>query len=276
MVRLLVFLALFLTGFDAFSQVQYFVFGRKAFKSSSITVDYWEDFQFAGTVDSAALTAHDHQASGTYTLTGSTGTKLSTSSSGEQATRSNINGAADTSTLGLAYDVSGTPGEIARIDYNTPSTYSTISTGFWLKSPSSFQGTFHEYDLFVISDSTLGNRVYLKLDGNVSTELWIFTPELGYFGTAHNVGPIILTPDTWYWITAKVVKGASGTGVCKVYNTSGVQVGTEISIVHGYTGDWNQFSFAIYQGDFPSGITGNLYIDDVVADWTSAVYPLGP
>lgn len=224
------------------------------------TADMWQTFEFsaaAGAVTAVLLDGTDNITGGTWVVT-DTGSKLSTSASGEQAMVSQVNSTTDTGTLGLARSLSG--GTAASVQYQFAAAKTTFSIGFWLKTVA--LGSFSTgYEVLNIKDNTgaVGNadgvgQLRNQGDGHQQIEY-------------HGGGDFVITEGTIYWITVQWVKNATST--IKIYSTAG-------SLLH--TGTWTGFNgdavcFNLFGDTANHAVTA--YVDDVVVNFTGT-FPLGP
>jgi len=95
------------------------------------------------------------------------------------------------------------------------------------------------------------------------------TKTVGFSGGSNN--GVALVTDTWYWITAKIVKNS--TSYISVYDTTRTLVKTEVTGTAA-----NQDTRFISLGRGLNETADNsilVYWDDLVLDWTDATYPLG-
>jgi hypothetical protein len=210
---------------------------------TNITVDLWQNLD--------ATDFLSNMPSGWSKVDASN--KLTMSTSGELSTLSCPGSVADTGTRGLAYDATG--GAIARLLYT--SDHGTTSFGFWFKT--GVHSTW--YNAFILNIESTVVITYGCGASCPNGYIYIY----GGTGTAVSVAD-----NTWYWVTVKFVK--NGASLMRVYDTTGSQVGNEMSID---TPDsvWTKAYFGI--GDNLND-TSTLYFDDIMMDWTNAVFPLGP
>lgn len=235
------------------AQWQAVLSGSTPSSAANMTVDFWQDYEFNATVDATALAAHDHVVDGTWSVTDSL-TQLSTNTSAQKATISTINGSSSAGTYGLK--LSGVNVAASYIRYDPASAKTSMSMGFWFYATSSAI----DYRVEFIYIDPLGQEVFFDRSSGVYRFYW----------TAGTATAITFSPDTWYWVTIKYVK--NGTGQLRLYDTSGVQVGSETttSISNSNMG---QFYFGQLSA---TAISGTVYTDNWVIDWTTATYPLGP
>lgn len=230
---------------------------------ADITVDLWQDFEFA-TLNTTNLAANDHVTGGTWTIT-DPNSRLSTSTSAEKVSPGTFSGNSDASgARGLRYE-SPVDFQEGIVTYEYASTHATVSFGFWFKFPAEYVGSFEggQPDIIYVENALGTNELYVKLWDDGSSHLVLFTAEAGY-STNVNV-----SPDTWYWITVKY----STTHTMRVYDEAGAQVGTEKTRT-GSAQVSTQASLGNLIGDEGGG--GPFDYDDWVMDWTDATFPLGP
>jgi hypothetical protein len=226
----------------------------------SITVDMWQDFEFDGTVSAASLNANDHTSAGSWSVSADQ-SPVWTTTDDEKTTTSSINGTTDTGTRGLRRSFTNTATSYAF--YNLPSAKTNISVGFWYRAPNTpaWAGgskIVYAYNVAQVKISQEGTAGQPKI-------------RLGY-GGSDGTASSALTPNSWYWVTAKFAK--NGICSCTVYDSTGAAVATQPGSVTGL----NNNIESIFIGDNNAYMTANTFsgIDDVVADWTTVTYPLGP
>jgi hypothetical protein len=83
------------------------------------------------------------------------------------------------------------------------------------------------------------------------------------------VVPITVSDNTWYWITAQVVRNA--TCSMAIYNTALAQVGSTATV------DGRDYPINLLQfgGDGVASSTA-VYFDEIYIDYTDSTFPLGP
>ncbi len=220
--------------------------------ASGITADFWQDFEFT-TMNTGNLDAHDHNAGGTWSIT-DTATQLATGTGAQHTMLSTVNGTTDTGARGLVYTANNASAAFLQYQYSSAPNANAVSFGMWILVPSSGSDCNSKFCTFY-------NVVAIRARKNGAT----YT-----IGWDDNSGEITITADNWYWVTTSIQKSAT----CKlrVYNASGVQVGSETTFA-GRANDMTHLMIAnLDGGNF--GVT--LNIDNVVFDQTSHVYPLGP
>lgn len=221
----------------------------------NIIADMWQNFEFSGTVDSTNLGANDHTSIGSWSVSDAS-TLLSTSASAERATLSTVNGSADSGTYGLIRSFSALA--LANVTYDWGSNVSACSVGHWFRFT---QAPANTHRLWRVTDGLGNTPLYVR----INTSSYIEIEGGGNNGAA-------LSINTWYWITFQAVKG--GTSTCRVYDSSGVQVGSDAT----YSSPNNNIRYLVLFGENSqineAGLS--IYIDDIVTDFTSATFPLGP
>lgn len=238
--------------------------------ASDITVDLWQTFDFT-TLDTTNLAANDHASVGTWSIANAD-SRLSTTTDSEKLLPGTVNTSLDDSggTRGLSYVLNGTDFQEGTVTYTFSSSKSAVSVGWWFKFPSGYVGSFEggQPDLITIEGGTAARALFVKLTDADQGQITLFTPEQG------SSSPINVEPGTWYWITAYYGTGGA-THKLRVYNTSGSLVGSEQT----RTGSTQLADFATFGnliGD-ESGVTGAAFeFDDLVMDWSSATFPIGP
>jgi hypothetical protein len=238
---------------------------------SNLTVDVWEDFDIAS-LTTGNLDTNDHATGQTWTLTNPS-SLLSVSTSGETPMLSTVNGQSGTGgTKGLSYNCNAT-GIAGYAQCAFPAAKNSVSFGFWFQYPASFNGTFTEHDILQV-ETTLGNKnVYIKLaDGNLGTNI----QSIHIFNPTDNYSPgIAVSPVTWYWISVQYLTNIASTGMkVRVFNSVGTQVGIENT--RGTAADSGVVNCKIGSQIGGAAFVGTMYYDDLVIDYTNAVYPLGP
>jgi hypothetical protein len=227
---------------------------------ASITVDMWQDFEFDGSITAASLNSNDHTSAGSWSVSADQ-SPVWTTTSDEKTTTSSINSTADTGTRGMRR--SFTNAATSYVQYNLPSTKTNISVGFWWRAPDtpSWAGgnkIVYAYPVATVKFTQQGAASQPK----------ILLAAGGTDGTVSSA----LTPNNWYWITAKFVR--NGTCSCTVYDSAGAAIATQPGDVTGLN---NAIENTLI-GDNNAHIAANTFssIDDVVVDYTDATYPLGP
>lgn len=220
-----------------------------------ITVDLWQDFEMA-TVSQANLEAQDHCTTGAW----ATFNSPTSSASGERDMISDVGGVNDAGSYGLVAPPSAQA--LARYTPATSWAGNAISVGFWVYVAE--QHTWNEVSVVTVgtTSTTLFSAMTRANEGpGFFMRLWN-----GASATDHGS---TLSLATWYWVTCKVQRNATCT--LRVYNTSGAEVGAAQTITGG-----DVAADIIQAGNPGDSWTGNIYLDDLVIDWTDATYPLGP
>jgi hypothetical protein len=228
--------------------------------AASITVDMWQDFEFDGSITAASLSSNDHTSAGSWSVT-TNQSPVWTTTSDEKTTTSSINSTADAGTRGMRRSFTNAATSYAQ--YNLPAVKTNISVGFWWRAPNtpSWAGgnkIAYAYNVAMVKFTQQGTAGQPKI-------------LLGYGGSEGTVSSA-LTPNNWYWITAKFVR--NGTCSCTIYDSTGAAIATQPGDVTGL----NNNIESLLIGDNNAHIAANTFssIDDVVVDYTDATYPLGP
>lgn len=235
----------------------------------TLNVDIWQNFEF--TAASGAMTAGMLAASAqgpgaaaaTWNLRGSN--IFATSTNGEKKTISNPLGIADNGTEGLNLLATGSTFASVEVVLG-PGLMNTASAGLWFFVPTATSADTG-IDLFQFTDGSgdlLALMAFRRIGGVYSIRctatglLFDFTlPAMGAF----------------YWAAMKFTK--LGTVSFALYDGNGMQVGTTQTTTDttGHQTD----RIRIGPEDTYGAITGvNVYWDDLVVDYTNAVFPLGP
>lgn len=227
-----------------------------------IVADLWQVFSNAA-LSTTNLNNEDSIATGTWTLSPSTPTTLSTSTSGQQAFSGQINSTTDTSTRGLAMSMTSGSAETIGYAWGTGQGTNPTSFGFWFKMPSSLPG-----ESVVPIFNTYGNseyviRVGLYNDGANNT--FRIRGNGSWTDTTATV-----STNTWYRIA--VISQAGNTCSLSVYTTSGTKVGDTITVT---ANDSTQAGFSVgADASFGTG-TGSAYWDNIVVKTNSST-EVGP
>jgi len=182
------------------------------------------------------------------------------SASAEKATLSTINTASDPAAYG--YVGNHNVPNYFTIDLNTYPT--TQSVGLWFQVTTLSAGTY--CNPWVFGESTAPGLSIATL--RVANNAGVYTAYL--FNGGGSSGTVTISAATWYWATAKAVQ--SGTCTLAIYSASGVQVGSNQTVI----GSANQPFYHSLGGIASSSGTGDTYVDDFVIDKTTAAFPLGP
>ena len=195
-----------------------------------------------------------------------------TSPISERDTDNNIDplnaAAAYAGSYGMKHNLNGDTagGEDAGIGVDLGATRDSVSWGFWFKMPVGTPTIAMDASGHVTDPASWGSYI---------TKVYFYT----LAGPAYSVrfrgatfpspGITGLSPDTWYWLTAKSVK--NGTSTLRIYDTAQTQVGSDIEITGNNTANCD----ALYIGtDAPGDQDINYYYDDLVIDYTDATFPL--
>lgn len=220
--------------------------------------DVWQDFE-GSSITTTNLDLHDH-GPGTSVVTGAA--QLSASATGERATIKAPQGTPDTGTNGLAVDF--TSGTLSYVG-ETFSDTNNVSASVWVKCPS-----------FAVDASP---QIFMILDGssNEQTNMrWRRVSGVYDFSVKASSGSFTsigaaLTPDAWYWLTVQFKKNT--TCSFSVFDANGVQVGSTVTD----NDTTNTQAAKARIGNLGSTVAAaTFYFDDLVIDYSTAVFPLGP
>lgn len=250
-----------LTGFANPVQIGFW----KVAASSGISADYWQWFGgTSGTSSTFSITtlANGDHTSGawTYSIT-DTSSLLSFNTSGQKNTVSKVNGVSDTGTYGLAWAGKAT-GAASYFQGNPSSTYGTTTFGFWFYFPGQ---TVQLTDINLVWFYNL-----IRIGCTVSA---VDVPQIYWDFPGSDSSPVIIpTSAAWYWVTGKLIPGATST--LQVYNASGSLVGTDT--ITSNAGTWSNLLVGDSNGSSWSlGLTA--YFDNIVIETTApGSLPLGP
>jgi len=230
---------------------------RRAAAGASFAADIWETYELAA-VTAAELQANDNNASATWTVTDASG-YLSTSTSAEKATLSQVNNTSDTGTLGIRRVYTTTTTGFFTLNFGADKNNASI--GFWYQ--------------FSVNPSN--NHCLIRGQNNSGSDaldaifLRSSTRYIGWGTTGNNNGAA-LTAGTWYWITIQYNRNA--TSYLRVYTDAGVQVGSEATATAPNVTLRRLYPFN-YNNETSEGSMVS-YMDDLVIDYTDATFPLGP
>lgn len=223
---------------------------------NNYVVDLWQTFEFTSPT-TVNLDANDNTSIGSWS-TNDVSLLIATSITGERALLGTVNGNSDSGhTRGLSK--SHTANDTANVQFDLGgSAVATLSAGVWFK----FVGPTPNVNKTIFDFSNSGGEIIeVAMEGT--------SKMVGFSGGGNN--GVALVSGTFYWITAKITQNA--TSYVKVYDTTGAQVGTEVSATAG-----NQTIRYITLGDTLNETADNsivTYWDDFLLDWTDATYPLG-
>lgn len=179
----------------------------------------WQDFEFA-TVDQASLEANDHTSSQTWSLAGTT-TRFTTDVAGAYTMPCRINFQTPTaSTRGLRNDLNATAAGSIGIPF-TNSTSAQVF-GMWLYTANLANGTSAR--IAFATENSPGNTIVAleQSDSAGQEQLYI----RNHAGTSSSV--INVSAGTWYWCSVLAIR--NNTSRLQIFDTSGVQVGSEVTV----------------------------------------------
>lgn len=233
--------------------------------------DLWQTFEF-DTLTTGNLDANDNIGVGTWTINDPS-SRLSMSASGERTALVPFDGVSDTGTRGMGYTNSGNSYESGCIRYAFSSYKTNLTTGFWLYVPSGMTGFWAEHDILTINTLVSGTDSYLKLGDPTGSEMRLRSFIYGSGG--YSAGYVVLPVNNWYWIAVDYHN--NGALIFSVYNSAGALVGSVDHTAQGLTPNdsLKEMWLGSLIGASSSGMSGTMYFDDWVADWTTPVHPIG-
>jgi len=247
---------------DYRSEILKFQAWQKAHQSGgggvNMTVDFWQSFE--STIDSAGLDSTDHATGLTWTVVDAS-SRFSANATGQHTSPSTINTLTDSGTQGLKSDASGTNTEARYLYCTIGQTTNPVSIGFFFFLPT-------------LSVGLVGQAVYATFNGSAQVSLKIQTDgsdnHVFLLSGATDSSTVGVSGNAWYWVN--ILSVANGTCKLRIYDTSGVLQGSEVTC----TGN-NQNSNLILLGNINSYLaSGVMYYDNLVANWSTAPYPLKP
>jgi len=223
--------------------------------TSDITAQVWQTFDFA-TLSTGNLAANDHTADGSWTLNDS-GTKLSMSTSGVKALVSTVNGVSTAgATYGMAMDYNGTA--TCDAQYN-PTSYGANAISYVGAIFVPAFGSDANFEVFWAY-----NVVHLRYRRISAAYTFDLTSGAG------TSSGISVTAGAWYYVA--VLAQQNATCRLRVYDASGVQVGSEVTSTGSNAAQTN----ALFgESNTHTAQTGVFYY----ANWcinTSGTWPFGP
>lgn len=238
---------------------------------SNLSADVWLDCEMA-TFDNAGCQANDHYNDGGTNPWTTVNGHGSMSASGQKTVAGTINNAADAGTKGLAIDCNFLGGGTytnfnLHASFGGPGYKAAVSCGFWFQMPTAFRGAFKECDLFRFRNPLGDHEPLIKALDDGSGKIFLHTVDESYSPT-----DIVIATSTWYWATMKYTQ--SGNAQMRVYDTTGAQVGSEQTRLANAQ-PCSTFDFGNISGA-TGAFAGNMYLDNLLIDWTTAAYPLGP
>jgi hypothetical protein len=245
---------------------------------SNLIVDVWQDFDFA-TLNAANLDAHDHFATtGLWSVIANTHGVMDAAA--EQLLKGKINTSLDdiSGTTGWSIDCNFAGGTSAinftLVGTGGPGSKNVVSCAFWFRMPPAWAGSFREQDLIRLKNVLGQKQLYIKASdhGDVGGQpkMFLFNETDGYA-----VSDCILTAGSFYFGTCYYGGLAVSDSLkARVYDVSGVQVGSEL-VSPGIAQPVTDIDFGPIVGA-SGAFVGNLYLDDLLIDWTNHAWPLGP
>jgi hypothetical protein len=239
-------------------------------------VDMWQTFDFP-TLNTANLAANAHTTLGSWNMVNDG--DASTSNSGEKTAPAVFNGVSDSAgSEGLAYENNGTEYRPGTVQYVFDTRKKSFTTGFWLYVPSGMTGNDdNEHDVLSINTFYSGTDTYLKLMNIGVSEMilksfiYYVDIQVGYYST----GYVSLPQNAWYWIAVDYRN--NDTVIFDVYDASLAFVGSVNHASDGATPDDEIIGMWIGSliGASEAGMSGTLYWDDWVINWTNPKHPIG-
>jgi hypothetical protein len=235
----------------------------------------WQTFDFP-TLNTTNLAANAHTTLGSWNIDNDG--DASTSTSGEKTAPAVFNGASDSAgSEGLAYENNGAAYRHGTVQYVFDTYKTSFTTGFWLYVPSGMTGLYGEHDVLCINTVNSGTDTYLKLGDPTGTEMrlrsFIFSTSnnTGYYSTEY----VTLPQNAWYWIAVDYRN--NDTVVVDVYDSSLAFVGSVNHASDGATPNDEIIGMWIGSliGASESGMSGTIYWDDWVINWTNPKHPIG-
>jgi hypothetical protein len=231
----------------------------------SITSDVLINFESGSNgnaVTTTNLTAGTHGTGGTWSLDPATSAACTISTSAENIFPGTVTAGGtgytdSTSTRGFKFT-----GHIewGYAEYYFTSTHNSVSVGFYFFGGIPVADTT-PYNIFNIGAPGQEACAPQWNDNTFGLETWTGGSET-----------ISVASNTWYWITIKYVR--NGTGLLNIYNASTWSLVGSVS--HSLL-DYPASVVQIGQVHSEIGDSGSYYyIDDVIIDWTTAVFPLLP
>jgi hypothetical protein len=237
------------------------------------TVDMWQTFDFP-TLNTTNLAANAHTALGSWYIFNDG--DASTSNSGEKTAPAVFNGVSDSAgSEGLAYANNGTAYRPGTIQYVFDTPKKSFTTGFWLYVPSGMTGVYGEHDVLSIYTVNSGKDTYLKLGDPTGTEMQLRSFIYDYDSNGYSTEYVALPQSAWYWIAVDYRN--NDTVVVDVYDASLAFVGSVNHASDGATPDDEIVSMWIgsFIGASAAGMSGTIYWDDWVINWTDPKHPIG-
>lgn len=224
--------------------------------ASGITADLWQTFESTNP-DTNSLSGSDNTALGLWTTNGT----LMLSTGAEFPVGATVNGGSDSAhTNGFIRSFSSSGQTNIQYDIGSANTKANLSIRFNWKFTGN-PGVSHR----IFGAAATSGSDYPRLDLHYSSRFFFFSGNANTNGT-------ILTADTWYRFHISYNQNA--TCYARAYTTNGVLVGSEVTET-APNSPWRYFNLGHYNSETADGATV-FYWDDVIIDWTTATYPLGP
>ncbi len=235
--------------------------GGSGFSNSrnNYVVNLWQTFEFTNPTI-VNLEANDNNAVGAW-LTNDASLLITTSTTGENGLLSLVNGSSDSGhTRGLSKSHTANDFSYVQFDLGAGNTKANISVGSWFK--------------FVGPTPNVAKRIFTfdYASGTVLNVDMLGTTKCVGFTSGANSNGVALVSGNFYWITAQINQNA--TSYVRVYDSTGTIVGSESTRTAA-----NQAVRYVSLGSTVTETADNsivVYWDDLVIDWTTFTYPLGP
>lgn len=155
----------------------------------------------------------------------------------------------------------------------------TVLSCVTLGPPAVAQGSAVIFDYFYSTIDTGGYAAIQLNNGNCGgAALYAFTIETDHSGVQHSTCTSALTQNTSYWLMyrfqSSVISGGKGLASLRIYDTSGVQVGSEVTLPTR-VGNLNRVNLGNNEAGTASGTKS--YFENTVVRFTGvSPWPLGP
>jgi len=224
----------------------------------------WQDFEFT-TVDQASLEANDHNSAITWSLAGTT-SRFTTDAAGAFTMPCQINFQGPTaSTKGLRNDLNATAA--GSIGFTGANATTDNVFGFWVKTANLANGTSAR--IAFATETSPSNTILAveQSDSGGQEQLYI----RNHAGTSSSV--INVSADTWYWCSVKAIR--NNTCRLQVFDTTGVQVGSEVTVT-GTNASIGNIRIGSLNTTTSQSAGVYHYISGFCYDAQSLVYPFKP
>ena len=232
---------------------------------ASITVNYWEDFEFGSDGDNPTalqLEANHAPYTNDWTLGGTT-TLMYVRTAGQKAFTSTINGITDSGTRGLELDINGS-NTGARYHYlRVTNGANATSFAVWYKANSLVTSVNTAQPIIIIWNNVgvIQNRILMGTDSSGN-------PKLAFDNGVTNGTVLTLVSDAWYRL--EVLSQNNTLSSMTVYDTSDVSQGVSTA-----TGAPVDFSYVVIGNANTYVELGSLFFDNLLVN-KSGASPIGP